>query len=212
MSKARGSGGGSRAGDPEDADLWAHTAQKIDRIKLKARVPTAETPAAKRPPAAAKAKARPEAKDQSSDRTAKPARATTAPRPARSTQIAPPLADVDRRKVRQIASGKITIDAKIDLHGDRQRDARTRLRGFLIDAQARGCRTVLVVTGKGGAAAPDRLGVLMGEAQRGVLRHNVPHWLSEPDLRAIVLGYTQAAPNHGGAGALYVQLRKGSRD
>jgi DNA-nicking Smr family endonuclease len=208
MSKARGSGGGSRTSDPEDADLWAHTAQKIDRVKLKPRVPTAETPAAKRPPAT-KAGARSEAKDKSSDQAAKPARAAAAPRPPRPTQVAPPLADVDRRKVRQIALGKIAIDAKIDLHGDRQRDARTRLRGFLVDAQARGCRTVLVVTGKGGSAAPDRLGVLMGEAQRGVLRHNVPHWLSEPDLRAIVLGYTQAAPNHGGAGALYVQLRKG---
>ena len=211
MSKARGSGGSSRAGDPDDAHLWEHTAQKLDRVKLKPRVPTAETPAAKRLAAAPKVKVKPEDKAKSSEEAAKDTRAPTAPRPARPTQVAPPLADVDRRKVRQIASGKITIDAKIDLHGDRQRDARTRVRGFLIDAQARGCRTVLVVTGKGGSAAPDRLGALMGEAQRGVLRHNVPHWLSEPDLRAIVLGYTEAAPNHGGAGALYVQLRKGSR-
>jgi DNA-nicking Smr family endonuclease len=209
MSKARGSGGGSRTTDPDDAHLWEHTAQKIERVKLKARVPTAEAPPAKRSPAAAKGKVAPQGKGKPGDEAAKPPRAVTASRPAKPTQVAPPLADVDRRKARQIASGKIAIDAKIDLHGDRQRDARTRLRGFLIDAQARGYRTVLVVTGKGGTAAPDRLSTLMGEAQRGVLRHNVPHWLSEPDLRAIVLGYTQAAPNHGGAGALYVQLRKG---
>jgi DNA-nicking Smr family endonuclease len=44
-----------------------------------------------------------------------------------------------------------------------------------------------------------------------VLRRNVPGWLEEPDLRAIVLSYTQAGIRHGGAGALYVQLRKGSR-
>jgi len=35
------------------------------------------------------------------------------------------------------------------------------------------------------------------------------NWLEEPDLRAVVLSYTQAATRHGGAGALYVQLRKG---
>ena len=125
---------------------------------------------------------------------------------------APPLADLDRRKVRQIGAGKIAIDARIDLHGERQRDARSLLRGFLFDAYARGCRTVLVVTGKGGKEAPDRLAGLLGEAQRGVLRRNVPLWLAEPDLRAVVLGYTEAAIRHGGAGALYVQLRKAARD
>jgi DNA-nicking Smr family endonuclease len=45
-----------------------------------------------------------------------------------------------------------------------------------------------------------------------VLRRSVPLWLSEPDLRAVVLGYTEAATRHGGAGALYVQLRKAARD
>ena len=48
----------------------------------------------------------------------------------------------------------------------------------------------------------------MGERQRGVLKRSVPAWLAEPDLRAVVLSYTQATPRHGGAGALYVQLRK----
>lgn len=206
MSKPRGSGAsGDRSLDPEDAHLWSHTAGKVERVKIKARVPTADVPVLKREAAPAKkAKAEGKEKKPSLPPPAKPA--------AKSAQKAPPLADVERRKFRQIASGKTTIDRKIDLHGDRQRDARSRLRGFLIDAQAQGCRTVLVVTGKGGPATPDRLGALMGDRQRGVLRHNVPHWLSEPDLRTVVLGFTEAANNHGGAGALYVQLRKASRD
>ena len=58
----------------------------------------------------------------------------------------------------------------------------------------------------------DGLGDLLGERQRGVLRRSVPHWLEEPDLRAVVLGYTQAAVRHGGAGALYVQLRERRAD
>ena len=100
---------------------------------------------------------------------------------------------------------------RLDLHGLRQRDAHARLRAFLLEAHADGLRTVLVITGKGGEEQPDRLGDLAGERQRGVLRRNVPHWLEEPELRAIVLSFTLAGVRHGGAGALYVQLRKGSR-
>lgn len=71
---------------------------------------------------------------------------------------------------------------------------------------------MLVITGKGGeGSSQDALGSLMGERQRGVLRRNVPLWLGEPDLGAIVLSFTQAGTRHGGAGALYVQLRKRSR-
>jgi DNA-nicking Smr family endonuclease len=120
-----------------------------------------------------------------------------------------PLADFERRKARQIASGKVEVEARVDLHGLRQPDAHARLRGFLVEANARGLKTVLVITGKGGEEPADRLGELAGERQRGVLRRNVPHWLGEPELRAIVLSFTQAGVRHGGAGALYVQLRKG---
>jgi len=41
-----------------------------------------------------------------------------------------------------------------------------------------------------------------------VLKRVVPHWLRLPDLRPIVLGFEDAALNHGGTGALYVRLRR----
>ena len=41
-----------------------------------------------------------------------------------------------------------------------------------------------------------------------MLRRLVPHWLREPDLRSTVLGFEEAGPGHGGAGALYVRLRR----
>jgi DNA-nicking Smr family endonuclease len=193
--------------DPEEADLWSRTTRAVGPVRVKQRVvPSTEAPTEKRVAAPAKAKTR------TDERGAKSERTTPAKSIAKRAPTAPPLAGLDRRKVRQIGSGRVAIDARIDLHGARQRDARSRLRGFLLDAHARGCRTVLVVTGKGGNEAPDRLAGLLGEAQRGVLRRNVPLWLAEPDLRAIVLGYTEAAIRHGGAGALYVQLRKVSRD
>jgi DNA-nicking Smr family endonuclease len=43
------------------------------------------------------------------------------------------------------------------------------------------------------------------------LRRIVPHWLGAPDLRAVVLGFEEAGRAHGGAGALYVRLRRGER-
>ena len=61
---------------------------------------------------------------------------------------------------------------------------------------------VLVITGKGKPADEGRSG------ERGVLRRMVPHWLAAPDLRTIVVGFEEAAPNHGGGGALYVRIRR----
>lgn len=121
---------------------------------------------------------------------------------------APPIAEFDRRKVRHIASGKIEIDARLDLHGLRQGEARQRLIGFIRSAQERGLRTVLVITGKGVGASADPLAGALGEPQRGVLRRLVPQWLDSPDLRAAVISFTTAAIRHGGEGALYVRLRR----
>jgi DNA-nicking Smr family endonuclease len=90
----------------------------------------------------------------------------------------------------------------------REGEARAGLRTFLYDAHARGELTVLVITGKGARLAA---GAAQGESPRGVLRRNVPLWLAEPDLRAIVTGFSEASARHGGAGALYVRLRKPSR-
>src|SRR5262249_28280895 len=111
----------------------------------------------------------------------------------------PPLAHFDRRQARQIASGKVEVDARIDLHGLYQREAYARLRAFLTDAHARALKRVLVITGKGGAEPPDRLGELAGERRRGVLRHSLPHWLEEPQPRSIVPSFTQPGVRHGGA-------------
>jgi DNA-nicking Smr family endonuclease len=215
MSKGRGkSGGGHRAITADEADLWQQATRTLDPVKAKPRVGSAghasSAAAAAAPPEGSRepvapAKSTAERVKPPKPATANPKSAGRAPRPA-------PQADFDRRKARQIASGKIEIDARIDLHGSYQRDARARLRAFLFAAHVKGHKTVLVITGKGGEAGLDRLGDhmghLMGERQRGVLRRNVPLWLGEPDLRAIVSSFTEASARHGGAGALYVQLRK----
>jgi DNA-nicking Smr family endonuclease len=98
---------------------------------------------------------------------------------------------------------KRALDSVIDLHGMRQAEAHGALVAFLHRAQAGGHTVVLVVTGKGGAASGEGL-----FDERGVLRRVVPHWLRLPDVRPLVLGFEEAAPHHGGAGALYVRLRR----
>lgn len=114
----------------------------------------------------------------------------------------PPLAPLERRLRLQLRRGRHEVEAKIDLHGMRQDEAHLALRGFLRREQGRGTRLALVVTGKGGPAP-----ALFGD-ERGILRRMVPHWLSLPDLRALVLGFEEAEQRHGGLGALYVRLRR----
>jgi DNA-nicking Smr family endonuclease len=41
-----------------------------------------------------------------------------------------------------------------------------------------------------------------------VLRRAVPLWLALAEFRPLVIGFEEAAPAHGGAGALYVHVRK----
>jgi DNA-nicking Smr family endonuclease len=116
----------------------------------------------------------------------------------------PPLAPIERRLMRELRRGRAAVDGALDLHGMTQAEAHQALRGFLRHSQARGARLVIVVTGKGGSYDEER--GLPGE--RGVLRRVTPHWLREPDLRSIVLGFEEAGRAHGGSGALYVRLRR----
>jgi DNA-nicking Smr family endonuclease len=112
----------------------------------------------------------------------------------------PPLAPLGRRERSRLAKGRRDIDARLDLHGLTQERAHRRLIAFLQRAHDDGATFVLVITGKGRAAAP--------EGARGVLRRQVPHWLGLPDLRRLVVGFEEAHIGHGGEGALYVRLRR----
>ena len=142
--------------------------------------------------------ARSESKPQRPARR-EPAVAAIAPQRSKS---APALAPMTRRERQKLARGTHEIDARLDLHGRTQAEARTALVRFLRRAQAEGLRFVLVVTGKGGRGE--------GE-ERGVLRRQVPLWLALPEFRPLVVGFELAAIGHGGEGALYVRVRRGER-
>jgi DNA-nicking Smr family endonuclease len=112
----------------------------------------------------------------------------------------PPLAPLGRRERAHLSRGRIEIDARLDLHGMTQARAHRALLHFLQRASGDGLRFVLVVTGKGSTTEP--------ESERGVLRRQVPEWLGLPEFRALVVGFEQAHIGHGGAGALYVRVRR----
>ena len=79
-----------------------------------------------------------------------------------------------------------------------QTRAHRALSDFLQRAHIDGLTFVLVITGKGSAAA--------AHSGRGVLRRQVPQWLSLPEFRTLVVGFEEAHIGHGGEGALYVRI------
>lgn len=116
----------------------------------------------------------------------------------------PPLAPLERRLRQRLSRGRAAPDAVIDLHGMRRQEAFAALRQFLASAQRDGAKVVLVVTGKGGQS-------LSEDGTAGVLRRQVPQWLRGPEYHSIVLGFEEASRSHGGAGALYVRIKRRDR-
>jgi DNA-nicking Smr family endonuclease len=124
----------------------------------------------------------------------------------------PPLNTLDRRTSQRLARGQIEAEARLDLHGMRQDEARPALLRFLTRSRTEGSRCVLVITGKGESPFARHVlhSVRYHEASdhSGVLRSALPQWLGEPEFRVHVSGFQPAHPRHGGGGAFYVWLRK----
>ena len=112
------------------------------------------------------------------------------------------LARFDRRLRQRVARGHTEIDLRLDLHGMTLQQAHAALLRFLHRAQAENAKIVLVVTGKGVGAAS------ASASERGVLRRQVPLWLSLPEFRRFIVSFEQAHSAHGGEGALYLRLRR----
>ncbi|MCB1518575.1 MAG: Smr/MutS family protein [Hyphomicrobiaceae bacterium] len=114
-----------------------------------------------------------------------------------------PNRTIEPRTKRRVRRGQIPIDARLDLHGLRQDEARAALHHFIDKCVGRGDRTVLVITGKGLKKIDPSI-----VFERGVLRHLLPHWLNEPSLAPLIAGYEVSAQHHGGEGAYYVRLKR----
>lgn len=119
------------------------------------------------------------------------------------TQPAPPpelaagdYAGVDRRTADRFRRGKLSIEARLDLHGLHQDAAHGALAHFITESAVHGKRCVLVITGRGSREGS------------GILRERLPQWLNQPPVRGYVLAFTTARPQHGRDGAFYVLLKR----
>lgn len=114
-------------------------------------------------------------------------------------------AQIDKRTALRLKRGQMPIDARIDLHGLYQTDARLRLCGFIEQSFHRGLRCVLVITGKGQL-------VFEGEAADantpGVIKRNFKTWLRAEPYASMILKIEKAQIKDGGEGAYYILLRR----
>ncbi|KPP89206.1 MAG: hypothetical protein HLUCCA08_03175 [Rhodobacteraceae bacterium HLUCCA08] len=185
---------------PEERALWDKVAASAERLPKHGKVMTEPTPS---PPAApSRAKTEPMAPfrlgaqvDHHADHDLLP---------GLTEQINTGGVAMDRKAFGRLKRGKLSPEARIDLHGMTLERAHPALTGFILNAHAAGRRLVLVITGKG--KARDEGGPI--PTRFGVLRHQVPQWLRMPPLSGAVLQVTEAHRSHGGAGAYYVYLRR----
>jgi DNA-nicking Smr family endonuclease len=170
----------------EEHALWESVARQIRPLRKKHRV-------------AASQAVHSETETPTSTKAVRPQAAIPVTALPPKKPMTPPLVPLGRRERSQLSKGKKEIEARLDLHGMTQARAHRALSGFLHRARGDGFTFVLIITGKGKIGA---------EAERGVLRRQVPEWLSQPELRSIVVGFEEAHVGHGGAGALYVRIRR----
>lgn len=184
---------------PEEQELWRSVARTAKPMHPRVALPP-EPP--KSPPT-------------------KPPQAESAPLPAfrlgqaakmqTTAHLAPSIGEalrtaplrMDAKTHGKMTRGKLAPEARIDLHGMTMDQAHPALTGFIQRSYGAGLRLVLVITGKGGKSRE-----MGGFHQTGVLRRQVPHWLHQAPLGAMVLQVTESHASHGGGGALYVYLRR----
>ena len=172
---------------PDDRRIWARVAGSVTPAKPKKAPRVTPGAAVVDPPAA------PQPRGLAKPRPAAPAWSPPVPAPARPRGHPEEL---EPRRQRRLSRERDPIEAKIDLHGYGRFQAQDALTAFLMGAQARGYRSVLVITGQGRRGGT------------GVIRASVHEWLQGPALRGVVSGFASAARHHGGDGALYVTIRR----
>jgi DNA-nicking Smr family endonuclease len=175
-----------RALSEDERELWDLVARQVKPLRKHRAAKVQAVSRAEPSPAAAVAR-----------HSAPPRPVAPAPAPRAAKPAIPPLAPLGKRERAKLSRGRSGIDARLDLHGMTQVRAHHALSAFLHRAHHDGLTFVLVITGKG------RTG---GES--GVLRRQVPQWLSLPEFRSLVVGFEEAHIGHGGEGALYVRIRR----
>jgi DNA-nicking Smr family endonuclease len=133
-----------------------------------------------------------------------PPEATPAPKVAAKPKVAVPAkkpgpgTTLDGSWDKRLARGMVQPDRSLDLHGHNLSTAWALLDRRLGEAVADGVRVLLLITGK---PPSDKSG-------RGAIRAAVGDWLAASPYAGDIAAVRNASPRHGGAGALYIVLRR----
>lgn len=167
---------------PDEAELWARVAATI-------------RPLSREPPG-----------DGPVERSQQPARARPTPIP--SPQLPPAnlkprphsAATLDTTWDRKLRSGDVAPDRLLDLHGRNLDQAWRAIDDALESAIANQDRLVLLITGHARPGEPP--------VERGKIRAAVHDWLAASRHSGRIAAVRGAHRRHGGAGSLYIILRK----
>ncbi|HEY3450543.1 MAG TPA: Smr/MutS family protein [Myxococcales bacterium] len=105
---------------------------------------------------------------------------------------------MDKRVLAALRRGEYAVQGHVDLHGLTKAEAKEEVDRFLTAARRDGKRCVLVVHGRG----------LNSKDHIPVLKEQVKVWLQRGRIGKAVLAFATARPHDGGAGAVYVLLRR----
>lgn len=173
---------------PDEERLWAKVVESVRPIRPKPLPPIAAPPPPPPPPSLPVSAA--------------------AHRPRRASAAAPPAprpapghaSTLDASWDRRLARGTVAPDYVLDLHGHNLATAYDLLDSRLELAIAAGARLLLLITGK--PPGPER------PVKRGAIRAAVGDWLAASRHAGAIAAVRNAHPRHGGAGALYIVLRR----
>ena len=112
-------------------------------------------------------------------------------------RLAGRVANFEFKQLKMLAEGGYKYTAQLDLHGMYEGDAYIHLMNWLQEASHMEHRCVLVICGKGRGYGPG--------GRMGLIKAQIAGWLAN---HPAVLAFHTALPQHGGAGAVYVYLRR----
>ncbi|WP_010545349.1 Smr/MutS family protein [Sphingomonas elodea] len=198
------SGRGRRNLAPEEAALWQKVIQSVTPLHGRAAPRTLPPEPLPAPSPSPSPQPRPAPR-----RLEVPTGKLVPTRPARpAITLSTPLPDTHERRTldaswdRRLSRGLVAPESAIDLHGHSLHAAYDRLDAGLAQAIARGDRVLLLVTGKPPRPESER------PHARGAIRAAVGDWLAASRHADRIAAVRQAHPRHGGAGALYIVLRR----
>lgn len=134
-----------------------------------------------------------------------PVKVSISPKPRLAASVKPAgAATLDASWDRKLRLGQVEPDRVVDLHGLTSEAAHRRAIDAVTRAVRDGDRIVVLITGRAPKVGSSRL----DRPLRGIIRASIADWLAASQVSRQIAAVRAAHPRHGGAGAIYVVLRR----